>query len=664
MGKIRVYELADQLNMQSKELVGILQDLGMDITSHMSTVDAETAELVQGMLNDENEEKETENEEEDKEIDNEENITVEENDKEEIRPPITVKELAEKIDYEANQIIKKLIDLGIMANLNHTLNQEVLEMLQDELNLAIVIKSQEEEDSTGKINIELEEDREELQLRPPVVTVMGHVDHGKTTLLDSIREARVVDSEAGGITQHIGAYQVEYNNQKITFVDTPGHEAFTAMRARGAQITDIVILVVAADDGVMPQTVEAINHAQAADIPLLVAVNKIDKNNAQPQRVKQEMSEHGLVPEDWGGQTICVNVSALKNENIDELLEMVLLVSEMEEIKANPDKNAEGFIIEAELDKTRGPVATILVKNGTLYIGDALLAGSACGKVRAMHDDRGNIIDAAPPSTPVEVLGFSDVPAAGDYVQVIASEKEARNIAEKRKETERQKKMQKDTKISLEDIYQQIQKGELKELNIILKADVQGSIEALRDSLTKLSTEEVGVNIIHTGVGGINETDVNLASASNGIIIGFNVRPDSNAQILADKESVEIQTYRVIYKVIEDVKDAMAGLLEPELKEVIKGRAEVRDTFNVPEVGTIAGAYVRNGLINRNNKIRIIRDGVVIHEGEIDSLKRFEDDVREVNEGYECGVGIENYNDIKVGDILEIYDYKEIKRSL
>ncbi|MFW5998170.1 MAG: translation initiation factor IF-2, partial [Halanaerobiaceae bacterium] len=375
MGKIRVYELADQLNMQSKELVGILQDLGMDITSHMSTVDAETAELVQGMLNDENEEKETENEEEDKEIDNEENITVEENDKEEIRPPITVKELAEKIDYEANQIIKKLIDLGIMANLNHTLNQEVLEMLQDELNLAIVIKSQEEEDSTGKINIELEEDREELQLRPPVVTVMGHVDHGKTTLLDSIREARVVDSEAGGITQHIGAYQVEYNNQKITFVDTPGHEAFTAMRARGAQITDIVILVVAADDGVMPQTVEAINHAQAADIPLLVAVNKIDKNNAQPQRVKQEMSEHGLVPEDWGGQTICVNVSALKNENIDELLEMVLLVSEMEEIKANPDKNAEGFIIEAELDKTRGPVATILVKNGTLYIGDALLAG-------------------------------------------------------------------------------------------------------------------------------------------------------------------------------------------------------------------------------------------------------------------------------------------------
>ncbi|MFW5985223.1 MAG: translation initiation factor IF-2 [Halanaerobiaceae bacterium] len=685
MGKKRIYQLAKELDMESKELIDILQDLGIDVSSHMSTIEDETADLVRGMVAGEEEseqeeqQKETQKQQEVKEEKKEQTQTEQKVEvvKEEVKAtkeevdyiielPITVKELAEKIDYAGNSLIKKLMGLGVMANINYNLDQDLLELLGEELDLNFKIVEEKEEKDQGKLRVgpEVEDDPEDLELRPPIVTVMGHVDHGKTTLLDVIRETRVVEGEAGGITQHIGAYQAVVNGQKISFIDTPGHEAFTAMRARGAQITDIVILVIAADDGVMPQTVEAINHAQAADIPILVAINKIDKPNAQVERVKQQLTEYEMLPEEWGGDTIVVELSALKQQNIDELMEMILLVSEMEEIKANPSRPAEGFIIESELDKGRGPVATMLVKNGTLHVGDFLISGSAYGRVKAMLDEQGQRIEEALPSTPVEVLGFNNVPEAGNFVQVLEDESKARKVAEERREEQHEQELQQQPNVSLEDLYDQIQAGEIKELNVIIKADVHGSIEALRSSLEKLSTDEVAVNVIHTGVGAINETDVNLASASRAIIIGFNVRPDNNAQEIAEKENVEIQSYRVIYKVIEDVKDAMAGLLDPELKEIIKGRAEVRAVFKVPDIGNIAGSFVRSGVVNRNDKVRLLRDGVVIHEGEISSLKRFEDDVREVKEGYECGIGVEGYNDIKEGDILEIYNYKEIKRSL
>ena len=685
MGKIRVYKLADELGMESKELVNALQELGIEISSHMSTVEDETADLIRDMYTEESEvskkdvkkesdeitdsSKEKDIEKSKESTERAESTESKKSDKNTVVTPLTVKEFAEEIDYPANKLIKKLIGLGVMANVNHSLDKESLELLTDELNIDIDVISEEEieeeeEDKPERVGPEIEDKPEDLELRSPIVTVMGHVDHGKTTLLDMIRKTRVTESEAGGITQHIGAYQVNVDSKNITFIDTPGHEAFTAMRARGAKVTDIAILVVAADDGIMPQTVEAINHAQAADVPIIVAINKIDKSNAQPDRVKQELTEHQLVPEEWGGDTICVELSALKGENIDELLEMILLLAEMEEIKANPDRPGEGVVVEAELDKGRGPVATVLIKNGSMEVGDSLLAGVTSGRIKAMLDETGKRIEKAGPSTPVEILGFSDVPSAGDFVQVLKNTKKARNIAEDRREEQHQREIHQESKVSLEDLYDQIQEGEVKELNVIIKADVQGSIEALKESLIKLSTDEVTVNVIHTGVGAVNETDVNLASASNAIIIGFNVRPGTAVENLADKESVEIRTYRVIYKAIEEIKDAMAGLLDPELKEVTAGRAEVRDTFKVPDIGIIAGVYVKNGEINRNYKVRLVRDGVVIHEGDISSLKRFKDDVREVKEGYECGVGIEGYNDIKVGDILEIYYYKEIKRTL
>ena len=690
MGKIRVYKLARELDIASTELVDILQDLDIDVTSHMSTIEDETAELVRGMYDDSAEVIEEAVEKSEEELVAEEKAvteeetesrvtvetktaeetaeTVEKDERESVFPPLSVKELAEKAGVAANSMLKELMSLGIMGNINYSLDEDTVNSLIDQMNLSVKISSAEEQEmevcSTQRVKTDFEDDAADYRLRPPIVTVMGHVDHGKTTLLDVIRQTRVTETEAGGITQHIGAYQVSANGKKITFIDTPGHEAFTAMRARGAQITDIAILVVAADDGIMPQTVEAINHAQAAEIPLLVAINKIDKPNAQPDRVKQELTEHGMVPEEWGGNTICVEISALQGENIDELLEMVLLVAEMEEIMANPNRPAEGVIIEAELDKGRGPVATALIKNGTLEIGDAILAGASCGRVKALIDEHGQRIKNAGPATPVEVLGFSDVPAAGDLLQVLEDDRRARDISAERKEEQHAARLQSESTVSLEDFYERVQEGEVKELNIIIKADVQGSIEALRESLLRLSTDEVAVNIIHTGVGSINETDVNLASASQAIIIGFNVRPGLNAQQLAEKEGVDIRTYRIIYKALEDIKDAMAGLLDPELKEVVKGHAEVRELFKVPDVGIVAGVYVRDGVINRNHKIRVIRNGVVQHEGEIGSLKRFENDAREVKEGYECGIGIENYNDIKTGDILETYDFKEIKRSL
>jgi translation initiation factor IF-2 len=671
MGKIRVYKLAHELGKNSVELVDILQDLGLNVSSHMSTVNEDMALIIRDMFKDDEKLKEDENEVvEKKSSDNKDKFTDERErkngDEIKLALPITVKELAKLINYKSNDLIKNLIDLGIMANINHPLDEEIINKLVSKLNINIKITKENKvkKDDSSRIGPQIIDKPENLKIRPPIITVMGHVDHGKTTLLDVIRNTNVAKNEAGGITQHIGAYQVEIDGKKMTFIDTPGHEAFTAMRARGARITDIAILVVAADDGVMPQTIEAINHAKAADIPVVVAINKIDKPNAQPDKVKQELTEYGLVSEDWGGDTICVNISALKGKNIDKLLEMVLLVAEMEELKANPDRLAEGIIIEAELDKGWGPVATVLVKNGTMRIGDSFIAGITYGRVRAMVDDAGNRLELAGPSKAVEVIGFSEVPAAGDFVQVLESEKEARQIAGERHQIHHDQELNQDVKVSLEDLYQQIQDEKIKELSIIIKADVQGSIEALRDSLLRLGTDEVGVNVIHTGVGAINETDVIFASASNAIILGFNVIPDSNARKIIEKEKVDVRLYRVIYKVIEDIKNALAGLLEPEIKEKIIGRAEVRATFKVPNVGTVAGIYVNEGIINRNAQVRLLRDNVIIFEGKISSLKRFENDVREVKEGYECGLGIEGYNDIKDGDNMDIFIYEEIKRSL
>jgi len=669
LSKMRVYKLAEKLDLKSKELVDILNDLGIEVTSHMSTIEDETAELVREVIKTEDKKvaKEIKTDEIDQEIEEDKEPQKDiEADYLKIREGISIRDLSEKVNIPANKIIKEMMQLGIMTNVNYSLDEDEIQILKDEMGLEVKISEDDEieERDSELILDEIVDKPEDLKNRPPIVTVMGHVDHGKTTLLDMIRETRVAESEAGGITQHIGAYQAEYKDKKITFIDTPGHEAFTAMRARGAQLTDIVILVVAADDGVMPQTIEAINHAQAAGIQIIVAVNKIDKANAQPDRVKQELTEHGLVPEEWGGDTICVSVSALKGENIDELLEMVTLVAEVEELKANPDRIADGVIIESELDRGRGPVATVLVKNGTLKIGDNILAGMISGRVRALLDEHGERVKTAKPSTPVIVLGFNDVPEAGQYMRVMEDEKMARNLADKRQAKRKEERLKKDSKVSLEDLYRNIQEGEIKELNVIIKADVQGSIAALKSSLLNIESDEVSVNIIHTGVGAINETDVNLASASNAIIIGFNVRPGTNARKAAEKEKVEIKTYRVIYKVIDDIRKAMSGLLEPEYKELIVGRVEVRDTFKVPDVGIIAGSYVKEGEVNRNDYVRLIRNGVVVHEGSISSLKRFEDDVRVVKEGYECGIGIDDYNDIKIGDILEIYRYKEIERSL
>ncbi len=659
---IRIYKLADKLNLESKDLIEILQDLDIEVSSHMSTIDEETAELVKDMVSEDS----TEDDITDDEQAIEEDVEAEDETKDiiEYEGSMTIKELATELDIPSNTLISDLISEGIMVTINQELDEETIEALAEDYGFEVKdISVEDEEDIYDLIN-DFEDEPEDLELRPPVVTVMGHVDHGKTTLLDSIRESNVIADEAGGITQHIGAYQVNVNDKKITFLDTPGHAAFTSMRARGAQATDIAILVVAADDGIMPQTVEAINHAQAAGVEIIVAINKIDKPNAQPERVKQELTEYGLVTEEWGGDTICVPVSALQKQNLDELLEMILLSAEMEELQANPNRPANGVIIEAELDKGRGTVATCLVKNGTLEIGDSIVAGSAHGRVRAMINDRGDRVKKVGPATPVEVLGLSEVPDAGDLLEVLENDQLTREIASKRKDYEKNEKLKNNLNINLDNLYSHIQEGEIKELNIVIKADVQGSVEAMKETLAELSTDEVKVNVIHGGVGAITETDVMLASASQAIIIGFSVRPGLKAKRAADKEKVDIRTYRVIYKAVEDVKKAMEGLLDPEFKEVILGEAEVRDTFSVPDVGTVAGCYVKSGKVNRNANIRLLRDGKIIKEGEISSLKRFKDDVREVSEGYECGIGIEDYDDVKIGDVMEIYDYEEIARTL
>jgi len=574
---------------------------------------------------------------------------------------ITVKDLTERIGKPAGEIIKKLLLLGIMATINKELDFDTAQLVCNEFGIELEMKKAETAEDVLEAK-SFEDSDEDLEPRPPVVTIMGHVDHGKTSLLDYIRKTRVTAGEAGGITQHIGAYTVDVRGQRITFLDTPGHEAFTAMRARGAQATDIAILVVAADDGVMPQTIEAINHAKAAKVPTIVAINKMDKPTANADRIKQEMTEYGLVAEEWGGDTIMVPVSAVTGDNVDQLLEMILLVAEVQNYRANPDRKARGIIIEARLDKGRGPVATVLIKNGTLHVGDTIVAGTAYGRVRAMVNDRGERVKTAGPSDPVEVIGFNDVPDAGDVMNAVDDDKLSRQVADERKDKLRAALVKAKSQTTLDDLFSQISAGEVKDLNLIIKADVQGSVEAIRQSLEKLSNDEVRVRAIHGGVGAITESDIMLASASNAIIIGFNVRTDNAVREIAEREKVDIRLYRIIYNAIEDVQNAMKGMLSPKFKETILGRAQVRQTFRVTGVGMIAGSYVTEGKIVRNAQARLLRDNVVVHEAKIESLKRFKDDAKEVATGYECGIGLENYNDVKEGDVIECFQMEEIER--
>ena len=577
-----------------------------------------------------------------------------------ISEAITVKELAEKLQTSPSEIIKKLIKMGIMTTINQPLDVEVVKTAADKLGFTVEVMSLEETAAEAK---EVE-DPSLLQPRPPVVTIMGHVDHGKTSLLDAIRQTNVIASEAGGITQHIGAYQVDLPNGKVTFLDTPGHEAFTAMRARGAQATDIVVLVVAGDDGVMPQTMEAINHAKDAKVPILVAINKIDKPGADPNRVRQQLAEHGLVPEEWGGQTIFVEISAKKKIGIDHLLEMLLLLAEVQELKANPRRPASGVVVEAQLDRGRGPVATVLVQKGTLKVGDVIIAGLHSGRVRAMINEKGKKVQEAGPATPVEALGLSGVPMAGDTFVVVADERKGRQIALGRQQKHREERIVSKQRVTLEDLHRRILEGEVKELRMIIKGDVQGSIGPFRESLERISTEAVKLKVIHSSVGAINETDVMLASASNALIVGFNVRPEPKAQKLAEQEKVEIRLYTVIYDAINEIRGAMEGLLEPKYVERSVGRVEVRQIFQVPRVGVIAGSFVVEGKVVRDSPVRIIRDGKVVHQGRIGSLRRFKEDVREVQGGFECGVGLMNFNDVKVGDILEVYELEAVAQKL
>ncbi len=679
MTKVRLYELAKELNISSKELIDKVADLDINVSSHMSTIDEGDAKLILELFTEEValdlevdvEEKVNYSSKKKKKV--EKNISNEEVSKTEgdeliieIEESIIVKDLADKLEVNSSQVITKLIQMGVMVNQNQAIDSEIATIIAEEFGVEVrVLESdevEEEEEIDDNIDLDFEDLPETLKARPAVVTVMGHVDHGKTSLLDAIKETSVTAKEAGGITQHIGAYTVNVNDKKVTFLDTPGHEAFTSMRARGAQITDIAILVVAADDGVMPQTIEAISHAKAAGVPIIVAINKMDKPDADVDRIKQGLVENGLMPEDWGGDTITVPVSAKNKEGIDELLEMILLVAEMQEFKANPNRTAVGTIVEAQLDKGKGPLATVLVQKGTLKVGDMVVSGLASGRIRAMIDDKGKRVKKAGPSIPVVILGLSEVPNAGDLLYVVKDEKAARSHANKRRDRIREQQMKQTSKVSLDDLYEKIALGEVKDLNIIVKGDVRGSIEALTQSLAKLDTDEVRINTIHGGVGGITETDIMLASASNAIVIGFNVRPNLSAIEIAKNESVDIRTYRVIYEAIEDIQAAVKGMHAPKIVEEVLGRAQVRATFRLPNSHTIAGIYVMSGKITRNSKIRLLRDDVVIFEGGISSLKRFKDDVREVQTGYEAGLGLDGYNDLKEGDMFEAYILKEVER--
>lgn len=718
MKKMRVYEYAKQNNLTSKEVINHLKNLDIEVSNHMSTISENAIrqldEVVKGKKSGQNETKKVEEQKskntssqsssnQNRSSNNNKNTKTtnkqrpvknkqeqqKHNHKKQNKGPkkgqkgkqqvktqmiekktpekitfegsLTVGELAEKLNKEPSEIIKKLMMLGVMATINQSLDRDSIELICDDF--GVEVEEITPVDLTDLNHYIQEDNEDELVTRPPVVTIMGHVDHGKTTLLDSIRDSKVSQGEAGGITQHIGAYQIDVDGNKITFLDTPGHAAFTSMRSRGAQVTDIAILVVAADDGVMPQTVEALNHAKAAEVPIIVAVNKMDKETADPNRVMQELMEYELVPEDWGGDTIFVPVSALKGDGIDDLLEMINLVAEVEELKANPNKLANGTVIEAQLDKGRGSVATLLVQNGTLKVGDPIVVGNTYGKVRAMTDDLGRRVNEAGPSTPVEVIGLNDVPLAGDRFVAFKDEKEAKRVAELRLQKHIESQREESGKLNLDDLFKQIQEGDVKDIHVIIKADVQGSVEALTSSLEKIEVEGVKIKIIHTGVGAITENDIILASASNAIIIGFNVRPDANAKRLAESEKIDIRLHRVIYKAIEEMEAAMKGMLDPEYEEKVIGQVEVREIFKVSKVGTIAGSYVTDGKITRNSGVRVIRDGVVIYEGELDTLKRFKDDVKEVAQGYECGITITNFNDIKVGDIIEAFVMEEIERQ-
>ena len=684
MKKVRIYEYAKEVGKQSKDLITVLKDANIEVSNHMSMLTEEGLAKLDSVFK--KQEKAVQNDQSSnsegkknkkKKIKKEKNRKTQKQQPAIIEAPseetisedtilvkdgMTVGELSEVLSIGSTELIKKLfMELKIMANINQSLTLEQIELIAMDYGKEI-----QEEVEINKEDLDLyfevEDAEKDLKERAPIVTIMGHVDHGKTTLLDTIRNSRVTAGEAGGITQHIGAYQVRAKDKKITFLDTPGHAAFTTMRARGAKITDVTILVVAADDGVMPQTIEAINHAKAAEVPIIVAVNKMDKPQANPDRVMNELVEYGLISEEWGGDTIFVPISALKGEGIDELLENILLVTEMQELKANPNRLALGTVIEAKLDKGRGAVATLLVQNGSLNVGDPLVVGNTFGRVRAMINDRSKNIQTAKPSTPVEITGLQDVPNAGDRFVVFGDEKTARQIGEKRQQQYIETTRQANSAVSLDTLFEQMKQGEMKDLNIIIKADVQGSVEALAMSLAKIDVEGVNVRIIHTGVGAINESDITLAVASNAVVIGFNVRPDNNAKQMAQTEQVDIRLHSIIYKVIEEIEAAMTGLLDPEFVEKVIGLAEVRQVYKVSKIGTIAGAYVTEGKVSRDGKVRVIRDSVVIYEGEIDTLRRFKDDVKEVQSGYECGMTVENFNDIKEGDVFEVYIMEEVKK--
>ena len=693
MKKVRVYEYAKEIGKQSKDIISVLKDAKIEVSNHMSMLTEEGLAKLDSVFkkiekeqskeintksktennqpkNDNKKAKKKKNKKEKNKKSHKQQPAIIEAPTEEtisedtilVKDGMTVGELSEVLSVSSTELIKKLfMELKIMANINQSLTLEQIELIAMDYGKEI-----QEEVEINKEDLDLyfevEDEDKDLKERAPIVTIMGHVDHGKTTLLDTIRNTRVTAGEAGGITQHIGAYQVRAKDKKITFLDTPGHAAFTTMRARGAKITDVTILVVAADDGVMPQTIEDINHAKAAEVPNIVAVNKMDKPQANPDRVMNELVEFGLISEEWGGDTIFVPISALKGEGIDELLENILLVTEMQELKANPNRLALGTVIEAKLDKGRGAVATLLVQNGTLNVGDPLVVGNTFGRVRAMINDRNKNINVAKPSTPVEITGLQDVPNAGDRFVVFGDEKTARQIGEKRQQQYIETTRQASSAVSLDTLFEQMKQGEMKDLNIIIKADVQGSVEALAMSLAKIDVEGVNVRIIHTGVGAINESDITLAVASNAVVIGFNVRPDSNAKQMAQTEQVDIRLHSIIYKVIEEIEAAMTGLLDPEFVEKVIGLAEVRQVYKVSKIGTIAGAYVTEGKVSRDGKVRVIRDSVVIYEGEIDTLRRFKDDVKEVQSGYECGMTVENFNDIKEGDVFEVFIMEEVKK--
>ena len=698
MSKIRIHEYAKEKGLTSKEIIDFLESKNIEVKSHMSSLEDDVLKVLDAEFNKAakkadakpagnkpaakqnskpNQQKNNSNNR-NKNQKNKQNQKSNAPKKQEVKKAepkqeepaekhftyeegITVGELAEKIGVDSSVIVKDLFMLGIVTNINQSLDQDSVEVVAENYGFTSELEVfVDETDLTNFFNLEEQELNEE---RPSVVTIMGHVDHGKTTLLDSIRDTKVTAGEAGGITQHVGAYQIEHGGKKITFLDTPGHAAFTTMRARGAQVTDITVLVVAADDGVMPQTIEAINHAKAAGVPIIVAVNKTDKPTANADRVMTELGEHGLYPEDWGGDTIFVPLSALTGDGIDELLEMITLVSEMAELKTTSDMSAVGTVIDAELDKSRGPAASLLVQHGTLNVGDSIVVGSTFGKVRAMVSDTGQRIKSAGPSVPVEITGINDVPEAGDRFVVFKDDKKARQIGEARHENKVMRDREVNQKVSLDNLFEQMKEGEMKDLNLIIKGDAQGSVEALAASLMKIDVEGVNVRIIHTGVGAINESDVTLANASSAIIIGFNVRPDVNAKRAAEQNQIDMRLHRIIYKVIEEIEFAMKGMLDPEYEEKVIGNVEVREIFKVSKVGTIAGAYVTDGKITRDSGVRVIRDGIVVFEGELDTLKRFKDDAKEVTTGYECGLTIKNFNDIKEGDQIEPFIMVEIERK-